>query len=63
MAASEDEETPEPDAGLGLAALSERTADMTEDIEEYAEVAQAIQAVEAQEQAAEEIKEAEEETV
>mgnify|MGYP002878935197 FL=1 len=45
MAASEDEETPEPDTGLGLAALSERTADMTEDIEEYAEVAQAIQAV------------------
>ena len=63
MAASEDEETPEPDAGLGLAALSERTADMTEDIEEYAEVAQAIQAVEAEEQAAEEITEAEEETV
>jgi chromosome segregation protein len=63
MAASEDEETHEPDAGLGLTALSERTADMTEDIEEYAEVAQAIQAVEAEEQAAEEITEAEEETV
>ena len=47
------------------AALSERTADMTEDIEEYAEVAQAIQAVEAEEQSqvVEEATEAEEDTV
>ena len=63
MATVETEDTPEPEAGLGLTALSERTADMTEDIEEYAEVAQAIQAVEADEQAAEETTEAEEETV
>jgi chromosome segregation ATPase len=61
------EETVEP--SLGLAALSERTADMTEDIEEYAEVAQAIQAVEAEEQSqvaeevAKEVAEAEEDTV
>ena len=57
------EETVEP--SLGLAALSERTADMTEDIEEYTEVAQAIQAVEAEEQSqvAEEVAEAEEDTV
>ena len=40
----------EAESSLGLTALSERTADMTEDIEEYAEVAQAIQAVEGQEQ-------------
>ena len=33
------------ESSLGLTALSERTADMTEDIEEYAEVSQAIQAI------------------
>jgi hypothetical protein len=50
---------------LGLAALSERTTDMTEDIEEYAEVSQAIQAVEEQEQeqVAEEATDVEEDTV
>ena len=46
---SEEDVSEDNETSIGLAALSERTADMTEDIEEYAEVAQAIQAVEAQE--------------
>jgi hypothetical protein len=62
-----DEETvqEETESSLGLTALSERTADMTEDIEEYAEVAQAIQAVEGQEeeQETEETVDIEDETV
>ena len=49
MPVSEDSIQEKTESGRGLAALSERTADMTEDIEEYAEVAQAIQAVEAEE--------------
>ncbi len=63
MVATEEDEQQEVETGLGLAALSERTADMTEDIEEYAEVSQAIRAVESQEQAAEEPTDVEEETV
>lgn len=47
--ASGEEVSEEPEPSHGLTALSERTADMTEDIEEYAEVAQAIQEVETQE--------------
>jgi hypothetical protein len=46
---SEEDVSEDNETSIGLAALSERTAEMTEDIEEYAEVAQAIQAVEAQE--------------
>ncbi|HJL96894.1 MAG TPA: hypothetical protein QF401_01960, partial [Candidatus Poseidoniaceae archaeon] len=46
---SEEDVSEDNETNIGLAALSERTAEMTEDIEEYAEVAQAIKAVEAQE--------------
>ena len=63
MQALEDSVQEEVEPSLGLAALSERTADMTEDIEEYAEVAQAIQEVEAQEHVAEDTAEVEEDTV
>jgi len=63
MPASEETVQEDTESSLGLTALSERTADMTEDIEEYAEVAQAIQAVEEQEQATEESNDTEEETV
>jgi chromosome segregation protein len=43
----------------GLAGLSERTTDLTEDIEEWAEVAQAIQEIESKPEEPEEVHEAE----
>tara|TARA_B110000444_G_scaffold73820_1_gene69439 strand:+ start:8220 stop:12134 length:3915 start_codon:yes stop_codon:yes gene_type:complete len=61
--AAEEEVPAETEPALGLAALSERTADMTEDIEEYAEVSQAIKAAEAEEDVTEELTDLEEETV
>jgi hypothetical protein len=47
----------------GFNALSERTADLTEDIEEYAEVAQAVLAAETAEHIEDDSLETEEETV
>ena len=59
MKVDELEEVP----STGLNALTERTADLTEDIEEYAEVAQAVLAAEAAEKVEEDTTDVEEETV
>ena len=59
MKVDEIEEAP----STGLNALTERTADLTEDIEEYAEVAQAVLAAEAAEKVEEDTTDVEEETV
>jgi len=59
MKVDEIEEAP----STGLNALTERTADLTEDIEEYAEVAQAVLAEEAAEKVEEDTTDVEEETV
>ena len=59
MKVDEIEEVP----STGLNALTERTADLTEDIEEYAEVAQAVLAAEAAEKVEEDTTDIEEETV
>ena len=53
------EEVESPGVESGFAGLSDRTTDLTEDIEEWAEVAQAIQAIESEEESAQTVQEAE----